>query len=82
MPCYCVLAIVKSPLAGDFVVLECKKLMEELNVEVVPPFMIASKVSDELNSKIILSAVVAKHLTMFVLFVFVISFSALAAYLI
>ncbi len=51
MPCYCVLAIVKSPLAGDFVVLECKKLMEELNVEVVPPFMIASKVSDELNAK-------------------------------
>lgn len=51
MPYYCVLAIVKSPLAGDFVVLECKKLMEELNVEVVPPFMIASKVSDELNAK-------------------------------
>lgn len=36
-------AIVKSPLAGDFVVLECKKLMEELNIDIVPPFMIASK---------------------------------------
>ena len=38
-------AIVKSPLGGDFVVLECKKLMEELGIEVVPPFLIADKVS-------------------------------------
>ncbi|WAR01135.1 ACL6A-like protein, partial [Mya arenaria] len=36
-------AIVKSPLAGDFISLECRKLMEELNIEVVPPYMIASK---------------------------------------
>jgi len=38
-------AIVKSPLAGDFISHECKKLMEELNVDIVPPYMIASKVS-------------------------------------
>ena len=42
--CVCVAAIVKSPLAGDFVSLECKKLMEELNIDVVPPYMIADKV--------------------------------------
>lgn len=37
-------AIVKSPLAGDFISIECKKLMEELNIEVVPPYMVQSKV--------------------------------------
>jgi len=36
-------SIVKSPLAGDFVILECKKMMEELGVEVVPPVLIADK---------------------------------------
>lgn len=36
-------AIVKSPLAGDFISLECRRLMEEQNIEVVPPYMIASK---------------------------------------
>lgn len=36
-------AIVKSPLAGDFISLECRKLMEDLNVDVVPPYMIAAK---------------------------------------
>lgn len=36
--------IVKSPLAGDFVTAECKKLMEELGIEVVPPYLIANKV--------------------------------------
>ncbi|KAH3890303.1 actin-like protein 6B [Dreissena polymorpha] len=36
-------AIVKSPLAGDFISLECRKLMEELNIDVIPPYMIASK---------------------------------------
>ncbi|XP_046367678.1 actin-like protein 6A isoform X1 [Haliotis rufescens] len=35
--------IVKSPLAGDFITIECKKLMEELDIEVVPPYMIKSK---------------------------------------
>ena len=39
-------AIVKSPLGGDFLVQECRKLLEEMNIEVVPPYMIASKVSD------------------------------------
>ena len=37
-------AIVKSPLAGDFITLESKKLMEDHGIEVVPPYMIANKV--------------------------------------
>lgn len=36
-------AIVKSPLAGDFITMECKKLMEEQKIEVIPPYMIKSK---------------------------------------
>lgn len=39
------LAIVKSPLAGDFVSLECRKLMEEHKIEIVPSYMVAEKVS-------------------------------------
>ncbi|XP_025088716.1 actin-like protein 6A isoform X2 [Pomacea canaliculata] len=35
--------IVKSPLAGDFMTIECRKLMDELGVEVVPPYLIQSK---------------------------------------
>ena len=38
-------AIVKSPLAGDFITQECQRLMEEFDIEVVSPYMIASKVS-------------------------------------
>lgn len=30
-------------MAGDFILLECKKLMEEMNIEIVPPFAIAEK---------------------------------------
>lgn len=36
-------AIVKSPLAGDFVTAQCRQLFEEMNVEIVPPYLIASK---------------------------------------
>uniref|UniRef100_A0AAZ3RHY5 Actin-like 6A n=1 Tax=Oncorhynchus tshawytscha TaxID=74940 RepID=A0AAZ3RHY5_ONCTS len=36
--------IVKSPLAGDFMSMQCRELFQELNVEIVPPYMIASKV--------------------------------------
>lgn len=36
-------AIVKSPLAGDFITVECKKLLEELNIDVIPPYMISAK---------------------------------------
>uniref|UniRef100_A0A0B6YSV1 Actin, cytoplasmic n=1 Tax=Arion vulgaris TaxID=1028688 RepID=A0A0B6YSV1_9EUPU len=35
--------IVKSPLAGDFVTAECKKMMEEMGIEIVPPYLIANK---------------------------------------
>lgn len=37
--------IVKSPLAGEFITMEIKKMMEDLNIEVVPPYLIASKES-------------------------------------
>ncbi|GAB1602844.1 actin-like protein 6B [Argonauta hians] len=36
-------AIVKSPLAGDFIIMESKKLCEEAEVEIVPPYLIRSK---------------------------------------
>ncbi|XP_074659955.1 actin-like protein 6B [Tubulanus polymorphus] len=37
-------AIVKSPLAGDFISMECKKyIVDELKTEVVPTYQIASK---------------------------------------
>ena len=37
-------AIVKSPLAGDFVSTECRKLMEEQGIDIIPPYMISGKV--------------------------------------
>lgn len=40
----CVSGIVKSPLAGDFMAIESRKLMEDLGIEVVPPYVIHSKV--------------------------------------
>ncbi|KAL5006993.1 hypothetical protein ScPMuIL_015799 [Solemya velum] len=36
-------AIVKSPLAGDFISTECRKLMEDMNIDVIPPYLIQSK---------------------------------------
>uniref|UniRef100_A0A672M593 Actin-like protein 6A n=1 Tax=Sinocyclocheilus grahami TaxID=75366 RepID=A0A672M593_SINGR len=36
--------IVKSPLAGDFMSMQCRELFQELGVEIVPPYVIASKV--------------------------------------
>lgn len=35
--------IVKSPLGGDFISMQCKQYLEEKGIEVVPPYMIASK---------------------------------------
>ncbi|TVK90630.1 Actin-like protein 6A [Bagarius yarrelli] len=35
--------IVKSPLAGDFMSMQCRELFQELTVEIIPPYMIASK---------------------------------------
>ncbi|KAF1385642.1 hypothetical protein PFLUV_G00109920 [Perca fluviatilis] len=37
------MSIVKSPLAGDFMSMQCRELFQELNVEIIPPYMIASK---------------------------------------
>ena len=42
--CSFISGIVKSPLAGDFMSMQCRELFQELNVEIVPPYMIASKV--------------------------------------
>nr|XP_055045495.1 actin-like protein 6B isoform X1 [Misgurnus anguillicaudatus] len=36
--------IVKSPLAGDFITMQCRELFQEMNIDTVPPYMIASKV--------------------------------------
>ncbi|GIX95916.1 actin-like protein 6B [Caerostris darwini] len=36
-------AIVKSPLAGDFISMQCKQYLEENHIEIIPPYMIASK---------------------------------------
>lgn len=36
-------AIVKSPLAGEFISLECRKMMDDMEIDVVPPYLIASK---------------------------------------
>ncbi|XP_073434887.1 actin-like protein 6A isoform X2 [Dendrobates tinctorius] len=35
--------IVRSPLAGNFVTLQCRELLQEMNVDLIPPYMIASK---------------------------------------
>uniref|UniRef100_A0A8C1LIW3 Actin-like 6B n=1 Tax=Cyprinus carpio TaxID=7962 RepID=A0A8C1LIW3_CYPCA len=35
--------IVKSPLAGDFITMQCRELFQEMNIDTVPPYMIASK---------------------------------------
>lgn len=36
-------AIVKSPLAGDFITAQCRQMFEEKNVEIAPPYVIATK---------------------------------------
>lgn len=36
-------AIVKSPLAGDFIALECKKELEAMNIDVIPMYMVGSR---------------------------------------
>ncbi|KAG8581312.1 hypothetical protein GDO81_007625 [Engystomops pustulosus] len=35
--------VVRTPLAGDFITLQCRELMKELNVDLIPPYMISSK---------------------------------------
>ena len=42
-------AIVKSPLAGDFITAQCRQMFEEQNIEIVPPYLIASKVKEKLS---------------------------------
>ncbi len=37
--------IVKSPLAGDFISMQCRELFQDMNIDTVPPYMIASKVA-------------------------------------
>uniref|UniRef100_H2ZH18 Actin-like protein 6B n=1 Tax=Ciona savignyi TaxID=51511 RepID=H2ZH18_CIOSA len=35
--------IVKSPLGGDFVLMQCREMLQSLNIDVVPHYMVASK---------------------------------------
>ncbi|XP_066578441.1 actin-like protein 6B [Amia ocellicauda] len=35
--------IVKSPLAGDFITMQCRELFQEMSIDIIPPYMIASK---------------------------------------
>ncbi|KAJ8416606.1 hypothetical protein AAFF_G00324840 [Aldrovandia affinis] len=35
--------IVKSPLAGDFITMQCRELFQELSIDITPPYMIAAK---------------------------------------
>lgn len=35
--------IVKSPLGGDFVLMQCREMLQSLNIEVVPQYMVGSK---------------------------------------
>nr|CAG4642146.1 EOG090X0GT4 [Eurycercus lamellatus] len=35
--------IVKSPLGGDFLTMQCKQLLDSKDIEVVPPYLIAAK---------------------------------------
>ena len=50
-------AIVKSPLAGDFISMECRKLMEEYKIDAVPTYMIAGKVRGTFTVLILLTFV-------------------------
>ncbi|XP_076322900.1 actin-like protein 6B [Tachypleus tridentatus] len=36
-------AIVKSPLAGDFITMQCKQYLEDQEIEIIPAYMIAGK---------------------------------------
>nr|CAB3219850.1 actin-like protein 6B [Phallusia mammillata] len=36
-------SFVKSPLAGDFVLMQCREMLKSMNIDVVPHYMVASK---------------------------------------
>ena len=36
-------SIVKSPLAGDFISMQCRELFQEMAIDIIPPYMIAAK---------------------------------------
>ena len=38
-------AVVRSPLAGDFILNECQKLLDELKIGITPQYLIAEKVN-------------------------------------
>ncbi|KAI4889760.1 hypothetical protein NFI96_030934, partial [Prochilodus magdalenae] len=35
--------IVKSPLAGDFITMQCREMFQEMSIDIIPPYMISSK---------------------------------------
>ena len=56
-------AIVKSPLAGDFLTMQCRQALTDQNVEMVPPYMIAGKMSDLFNPDRDRTIMIYKELT-------------------
>ena len=44
-------AIVKSPLAGDFMTMQCKQFLEEQRVELVAPYQIAGEICVPVQNK-------------------------------
>lgn len=36
-------AVVKSPVGGDYLSLQCRQYLEERGIEIIPPYMVASK---------------------------------------
>uniref|UniRef100_A0A8W4F8N8 Transferrin receptor 2 n=1 Tax=Sus scrofa TaxID=9823 RepID=A0A8W4F8N8_PIG len=42
--------IVKSPLAGDFISMQCRELFQEMAIDIIPPYMIAAKVEGPWSS--------------------------------
>ena len=44
-------AIVKSPLAGDFMTMQCKQFLEEQRVELVAPYQIAGEICVPVHNK-------------------------------
>lgn len=41
--CILYVAVVKSPLGGDFITMQCRQWLEDHGIEVIPPYLVASK---------------------------------------
>lgn len=36
-------AVVKSPVGGDYISSQCRNYLEDKNIDIIPPYMVASK---------------------------------------